>query len=123
MARWAFSMSSDDEYVSCLLESENTWKKVQGVINGLLQIFDGVTSVISTINQLREGIGGLSQDSAKSEKEKAAAQLVSTGAQLANMAPTAGAGFSIPRSLSSGATTSGLFDAPAYSPNRPNVGP
>ena len=67
-------------------ESENTWKKVQGVINGLLQIFDGVTSVISTINQLREGIGGLSQDSAKSEKEKAAAQLVSTGAQLANMA-------------------------------------
>ncbi len=33
------------------------------------------------------------------------------------------AGLSMPRSLSSGATTSGLFDAPAYSPISPTVGP
>ena len=32
-------------------------------------------------------------------------------------------GLSIPRNLSSGATTSGLFDAPAYSPISQTVGP
>lgn len=60
-----------------LKNSENAWDSITGVINGVLQIFDGITQVIKTINDLRK----ISEINAVTQQQEATAINASTDAR------------------------------------------
>lgn len=78
--------SGIDSITGALSNNGNAWQKVTGIVDGFLQVFDGIKSIVSLINTLV----GATQLQADAETTKAAAATAATAAQGAEAA-TAGA--------------------------------
>lgn len=74
--------SGIDSITGALSNNGNAWQKVTGIVDGFLQVFDGIKSIVSLINTLV----GVTQLQADAETTKAAAATAATAAQGAEAA-------------------------------------